>query len=126
MRRERRMRAYRHWVTFWPVALGILMGAYAPLLRDLAASYSPWAATVLFPLSTVMQQHGFNFSSITVQTLSQVLLFAQFPLDGLLACMILKHRPTMMGVCGQVAGLHTLAVLYVALVSGSFNQFLPN
>jgi hypothetical protein len=126
MRRERQARSLRYWATFWPVALGVLLGAYGPLLHDIAASYAPWAATLLFPFSAVAEQRGLNFSWTMAQTLSQLMLYAQFPLDGLLARMILKHRPTVMSVCGQVACLHTLAVLYIALVAGSFSQFLPN
>jgi hypothetical protein len=126
MRRERQARSFRYWATYWPVAVGVLLSAYAPLLRDLAAGYASWDATLLFPLSAVAGQQGLNLTSGTAQSLAQFFLFAQFPLDGLLARMILKHRPTMMSVCGHVAGLHTLAVLYIALVSGSFNQFLPN
>lgn len=126
MRRERRARSTRYWITFWPVAVGVLLGFYAPLLRDLATGNAPWAATLLFPLSAVAGERGLNLTSGTAQALAHFLLFAQFPLDGLLARGILKHRPTVMSVCGQVAGLHGLVVVYVLLVSGSFNQFLPN
>jgi hypothetical protein len=125
-RREQQARFYRYVITFWPVALGVLLSAYAPLLHDLAASYGTWAATILFPFSAVAEQHGLNISWATAQTLSQVMLYAQFALDGLMARMVLKHRTTLKGVCGQVAGFHALAVLYIALVSGSFNQFLMN
>lgn len=126
MRRVRQARALGHWLTFWPVALGVLLGFYAPGLRDLATGYAPWAATLLFPLSAVAQQREIHLSLGTALTLSQIMLFAQFPLDGVLARMILKHRPTAMSVCGHVAGLHTLAVLYIAFVTGSLSQVFPN
>lgn len=126
MRREWRLRSLRYWATFWPVAVGVLLAAYAPVLRDLAAGYASWAATLLFPLSALAGQHATNLTSGNGQALAQFLLFAQFPLDGLLARSFLKHRPTLMGVCGQVACLHTLGVLYIAFVTGAFNQFLPN
>jgi hypothetical protein len=126
MRRERQARSYRYWATFWPVALGALLGAYAPLLRDLIAGHAPWAATLLFPLSVVAQQREIHLSLTMAQAISQVMLYAQFPLDGLLARKILKHRPNVMSVCGQVACLHTLAVLYIALVTGSLSQIFPN
>jgi hypothetical protein len=126
MRRERQARRFRHWASFWPVAMGVLLGFYAPLLHDLAAGYAPWAATLLFPLSAMAEQREIHFSWAMSQSLSQAMLFAQFPLDGLLARIVLKHRPTMLSVCGQVASLHALAVLYLGLVSGSLNQFLAN
>jgi len=40
--------------------------------------------------------------------------------------MILKHRPTVLSVCGQVTCLHALAVLYLGLVTGSLTQILAN
>jgi hypothetical protein len=126
MHREWRARELRYWASCWPVALGVVLSFYAPLLRDLAAGYASWAETLLFPLSAVAGLHGLNLTSGTAQALAQFLLFAQFPLDGLLAHKILKHRPTVMSVCGHVACLHSLAVLYIALVSGSFNQYLPS
>ncbi len=55
-RMEQRERLYRYCASFWPVALGVVLGAYAPVLHDLAAGYAPWAATLLFPLSVVVQQ----------------------------------------------------------------------
>src|SRR5208283_2807926 len=56
LRRERRARSFRYWASFWPVAVGVLLGAYAPALHDLAAGYAPWVATLLFPLSAVVAQ----------------------------------------------------------------------
>lgn len=126
MRREWQLRSLRYWVTFWPVAVGLLMAAYAPALRELAAGYASWAVTLLFPLTVLAGQHVTGLTSGTAQALAQFLLFAQFPLDGLLARRFLQHTPTVTSVCGQVACYHTLVVLYIGLVTGSFNQFLPN
>lgn len=126
IRRERRARSYRYWASFWPVALGVVLGAYAPMLRDLAASHAPWATALLFPLSVVAQQREIHLSWAMAQALSPVMIYAQLPLDGLLASMILKHRPTVLSVCGQVTCLHALAVLYLGLVTGSLTQILAN
>jgi hypothetical protein len=126
MRRERQARSFRYWASFWPVALGVLLGAYAPVLHDLAAGYAPWAATLLFPLSVVAQQREIHLSLSMAQALSPVLLYAQLPLDGLLARIVLKHRPSVLGVCGQVTCLHVLAVLYLGLVTGSLRQVFPS
>lgn len=126
MRRERQARSYRYWATFWPVALGVLLGIYAPALRDLAAGYAPWAATLLFPLSAVAAQREMHLGLYMAQGLSQVMLYAQLPFDGLLACAFLRQRPTVLSVCGHVTCLHALAVLYLGLVTGSVGQVLGN
>ena len=126
IRREQRERLFRYCASFWPVALGVVLGAYAPVLHDLAAGYAPWAATLLFPLSIVMQQREIHLSLGTAQALSAVMLYVQLPLDGLLARMVLKHRPAVWSVCGQVTCLHALAVLYIGLITGSVSQIMAN
>jgi hypothetical protein len=124
LRFERQMRSLLSLASLWPVALGVLLGIYAPLLRDLAANSAPWALTLLFPFSTLVGERGLHLSWDTVQALSQFLLYAQFPLEGLLVRIVLKHRVGLFKVFGQVTCLHVFAVLYLGLVSGSISQIL--
>lgn len=126
MRRERRERAFLYWASFWPIALGVLLGVCAPALHHLAADYAPWAATLLFPLSAVAAQREIHLSLGMTQALVPLMLYAQLPLDGLLARMVLKHRATFLGMCGQVTCFHALAVLYLGLVTGSLKQIFPS
>lgn len=126
IRRERQERLYRYCVSFWPVALGVVLGAYAPLLHDLAAGYAPWAATLLFPLSILVQQREIHLSLGMAQALSPLMLYAQLPLDGWLARRLLRPRPAVWSVCGQVTCFHVLAVLYIGLVTGSVSQIMAN
>ncbi|MGO9517067.1 MAG: hypothetical protein ACLPND_08495 [Candidatus Korobacteraceae bacterium] len=124
LRYERQVRSLKSLASLWPVALGVLLGFYAPLLRDLAASSSPWALTLLFPFSAMVGERGLGLSRDTAQALAQFLLCAQFPLEGLLVRIILKHRLGVFNVFGQVTCLHVVAVVYLALVSGAFRQIL--
>ena len=126
IRRERRKRLYRYCASFWPVALGVVLSAYAPVLHDLAAGYAPWAATLLFPLSVVVQQREVHLSLGMAQALSAVMLYVQLPLDGWLARRLLRPRPAVWSVCGQVTCFHALAVLYIGLVTGSLTQIMAN
>jgi len=118
---ERRKRFLRHMAAFWPVPLGLLMSFYAPLLHDLATESAPWAAALLFSLSALTGQDA---SHGTGQAISQALVYAQFPLDGLLAYMLLKRRFSLLSVFGQVTCLHVLAMLCLGLASGSLSRFL--
>ncbi len=124
IRFERQVRSLKSLGTLWPVALGVLLGFYAPLLRDLATNSAPWAATVLFPFSALVGERGLHLSWDTAQGLGQFLLYAQFPLEGLLVRIILKHRLDLFRVFGQVTCMHVFAVVYLALVSGSFSRIL--
>ena len=126
MRTEQRARFWRNLATLSPVALGLAMGLYAPLLGDLAAGYAPWAATLLFPLSALAAQHEIHLSLGAAHSLSQAMLYAQFPLDGLLAAMLLRQRSTLWSVCGQVIFLHALALLCMGPATGPLGRFLAN
>ena len=123
-RAERQTRSLHRLASLWPVALGVLLGVYAPLLRDLAANSAPWAVTILFPFSVVVGERGLNLSRDTAQALGQFLLFAQFPLEGLLVRIMLKRRVDVVHVFSQVTFMHVFAVLYLVLVSGSLSQIL--
>jgi len=121
---ERQVRSLKSLASLWPVALGVLLGFYAPLLRDFAAISAPWALTLLFPFSALVGERGLGLSWDTSHALAQFLLYAQFPLEGLLVRIVLKHRLNLFRVFGQVTCLHVFAVVYLALVSGSLNQIL--
>lgn len=124
LRAERQRRTLLSLASLWPVAVGMLLGFYAPLLRDLAANSAPWAVTLLFPFSVVMGERGLNLSRDMAQGLAQFLLFAQFPLEGLLVRMMLKRRADVIHVFSQVTFMHVFAVLYLVLVSGSLSSIL--
>ncbi len=124
LRFERQMRSMRSMASLWPVALGVLLGFYAPLLRDLIANSAPWALTLLFPFSTLAGERGLNLSRDTAQSLGQFLLYAQFPLEGLMVRLVLKHRLSAFRVFGQVTCLHVFTLLYLGLATGSLNQIL--
>ena len=124
LRFERQMRSLRSMASLWPVALGMLLGFYAPLLRDLIANSAPWALTLLFPFSALAGERGLNLSRDAAQSLSQFLLFAQFPLEGLMVRIVLNHRLSVFRVFSQVTCLHVFTLLYLGLATGSFNQIL--
>jgi hypothetical protein len=126
LRFERQMRSLRSLISLWPVFLGVVLGAYAPALRDLAANSAPWAVSLLFPFSALVGERGLHFSWGAAHALAQFLLYAQFPLEGLIARVVLKHRVGLFKVFGRVAFLHAFAVLYLLLASGSLSQFLMN
>ncbi len=126
LRNERQIRSMRSLASLWPVALGILLGVYAPTLRDLTTNSAPWALTLLFPFSALVGERGLHFNRDTAQALAQFLLYVQFPLEGLMARIVLKHRVSLFKVFGRVTFLHAFAVLYLVLASGSLSQFLTN
>ena len=52
-----------------------------------------------------------------------ITLYAQFPLDGLIAKIVLKRRITVSGVATQVFLYHFLAAVQILLITGTIRQF---
>lgn len=126
LRLEQQSRFWRRMASFWPVALGLVLGLCSPYLYGLVTESANWAATLLFPLTAVTDQRDLHMSRSLAQALSQILLYAQFPIDGLLARMLLKRRVGVLEVCEQVTFFHVFIALYLGLASGYLGQMLPN
>jgi len=124
IRKEQRARLLQDMFTYWPLALGAVLGIWGPELRVFAAECSPWAATLLFPFSALAERSDLRLPWAVAQSLFTILPYAQFPLDGLLVRLILKRRPTAWNAFGLITCMHVLMALYIAFVSGSFSELL--
>jgi hypothetical protein len=122
VRAKRRARSLRQWLTFWPVAVGLLLGACAPELRTLVAGYAHWALTAIFPFVALAGRPEIPLSGNVARALPLFVLYVQFPLEGLFVRMILKRRVTVHNVCRYVSCLHILALAQLWLVSGALSQ----
>lgn len=122
---ERRAASYRNLMNLWPVAVGLGLSFYAPTLYEMAAGYTPWAAKLLFSFSALVGQHEVRLGR-ALPSLSQVMLYAQFPLDGLLASGRLRKGSHVLIVCGQVILFHGVILLCIALGNGAFSGILRN
>lgn len=126
LHRERRAQFYRNLSNLWPIALGIAMSCCATSLRDAVAGYAPILAKFLFPLSVLAAFHDTHLGPDAMPTLSQVMLYAQFFVDGLVACILLRQRSHWLTVCAQIALFHGLFLLSIGWVAGSFRAVTMN
>jgi len=124
IRTERRWERIAKLATCWPVALGLILAAFAPAMQAYLATGFPGLLATVFPLNAL-----FSFTDLRIpgglgQSLPLILLYAQFPLDGLFARMFLSQRVTLTGVCAQVSFYHFLGSVYIFLVSGAYYPLL--
>ncbi|MGH9561764.1 MAG: hypothetical protein ACRD3S_09945 [Terracidiphilus sp.] len=124
--KERRAEFYHNLLALWPVVLGLGLSCCATMLRDAAAGYAPLLAKFLFPLAALAAFHDVRFGPNAMPTLSQVMLYGQFALDGLLALMLLRQRSAFLTVCVQVVLFHVLFLLSIGCVAGSFSALTMN
>ena len=111
-------------VEYWPVAAGIFLSFFAPQLRDLVAPLHPWGMWLVFPFVVIAQRPEVYMGDEMAVILPMVMLYVQFPLEGLLAKIALKGNVTIPGVAGQVTFYHLLGIIELWLVNGLLGQIL--
>jgi len=126
LRAERFARELRLWLSLWPVAAGLLLGAFAPGLHASIAVHAPWAVTGVFPFLILAGRPEVQMLGRFGRAAPVFMLYAQFPLEGLFAWIILKRRTTLVGVGGQVSLLHFLGAVHLWLLGGGLIRVLAN
>lgn len=134
---EEEQRAFRAWLRlqriqlglrrvldFWPLALGIALGVVSPHLRALLVRRHPWMLWVVFPLVLLAGRPELHVGAHLSGTLSLLILYAQFPLEGLIVQWALRRDVTVPGVAGRVFYLHYLCLLQLLMVSGALSRAL--
>ncbi len=120
--RGQRRRLRLGWVArLWPIGVGLLLGLFAPELRAFLMRAHPWGMWLVFPFTLLAHRPEVAINERVARTLPQVILYAQFPLEGLVARMVLKRHVSIPGVTGQIFYFHFLAVVQLAMVSGILN-----
>ncbi len=114
---ERRQRAHERITKLWPLWLGLLLGTLGPAIRLGLKSFGAWCVVLVYPFVVLAGRPELQAGPIT-HALPTVMLYAQFPIEGLLACIILKHHVRPWGVAGQVFLFHFLGLLELVMLSG--------
>lgn len=120
---ERRWRRFLLLLSFWPVAAGILLACVAPQLRDQLALFHPWGMRLVFPLVVVAGRPEASMGDTMARILPQVLLYAQFPLEGLLVRIVLRSHVTLSAVTGRLCFYHFLGATHLLLLTGVLAQY---
>jgi len=121
-REERRERRYDWLVSYWPVGVGLAISALAPLIWDLAHRVGSWTNALVFPFVVLAERPEIQVGPIT-HLLPAIMLYAQFPLEGYLARLILRRRVHPLGVAGQVLLFHFLGIVELWLLSDGARAF---
>jgi hypothetical protein len=117
--RVQRRRRWLGWLLrLWPIALGTILGLLAPLLRGFLMESHPWGMWVIFPFALLARRPELQFNEQIGRILPPLILYMQFPLEGLAARMVLRRHVTVPGVTGQILYFHFLGALQLVLVSG--------
>lgn len=121
-REENRKRLAAEVKRLWPVAVGLLLACFAAEIRDLLVPFQPWGTWIVFPYVALARQPELQFYGSFSGAVPTVMLYAQFPLEGLLARITLKKRVTLKSVALFVFFMHFLTAAELFMVNGAFRQ----
>jgi hypothetical protein len=117
-RNERFERRLKFFLSMWPVGFGICLAIVAPNLLEYVQSWGPWGATLFFPFVVLANRPELQAGPIT-HLLPSIMLYAQFPIEGLLARVILRRPVLPLSVTVQVLLFHFLGIVEVWMLSGA-------
>jgi hypothetical protein len=124
LRTQRQRQWLRGMVNLWPIAAGLVLGLMAPQLSALMARFEPWGMGLVFPFAVLAGRPELQTGNPLISNLPLLVLYAQFPLEGLVVRLLLGRRVTVPGVAGQVFYFHYLAGLQLLMIGGALTRAL--
>jgi len=129
---EEERRAFRAWVrlenmrkgllqllAYWPLALGLALGFLAPRLNTVLVRSHPLTVWAVFPFVLLA-----NRPELHAAALSPIVMYLQFPIEGLIVQWATRRHVTVPAVAGRVFYLHYLCVLQLFMISGAAGRAL--
>lgn len=108
--RKKKKAAASGWLTWWPLLLGILVTPLTVRAAGVMALAGPDALRMLYPWVQLVQSHIFTVE--IAGTLSQAMMYLQFPLYGLLMALVLRTKGLLPAViAGTVAHFGAVAIV---------------
>jgi len=108
-KRKSRKKQTSGWIAWWPFALGIAVTPIAVKAATLMALTGPDGLRLLYPWMLIPKLHLLGLSDSLGDTLSQAMMYLQFPLYGLFAMLIHRWKGAGAALL-QLTLLHLLAV----------------
>lgn len=116
-RRKRKGRKTRGFLAvWWPFLLAIAVTPFAIHAASIMALEGPSALMTLYPWVLLLKSPALGLGNGFGENLSQVLMYIQFPLYGLLMAFILRSKPIWIALTA-VATTHFAAILVVYLTT---------
>lgn len=103
----------------WPLAGGLILALVAPYLYDDLQLAPHWVMWVVFPFVVLTRRHDFGLSDQLTNTLPQIILLAQFPIDGILAYLSLRRRAPVSIALTPALGIHATGWFILTMLSMS-------
>lgn len=109
-RKKKKKSASAGWLTWWPFLVGIAITPFTVRIAGVMALAGPNALRALYPYVQLAQSHALGCSADIASSLSQAMMYLQFPLYGLLMSLVLRSK-------GFLHALITTAIVHFGAVA---------
>ena len=108
-KRKSRKKQTSGWLAWWPIILGIAVTPFAVKAATLMALTGPDGLRLLYPWMLIPKLHFLGLSDSLGNGISQVTMYLQFPIYGLVAMLIHRAKGAVQAILA-LALIHLLAV----------------
>jgi hypothetical protein len=108
---------HRYSKAIWPFVFGLALGILAPELFEILSGLNQWAMWLAFPFVVLVARPEFRLDPDLVRTLSQDILFVQFPLEGLFVMLNLRLKGRLSYAVAPVIFLHLVGAFVLFLLT---------
>jgi hypothetical protein len=106
-------------VSFWPVAVCLFLTGFAPEWQAMANQVGVWAMRFTFPYALLATHREIGIDAQMATVLPQMALYAQLPLDGVLATIMLARNKSLKATVGQLLLVHAVCAFVLWLITFS-------
>jgi hypothetical protein len=117
-KRKPRKKPTPGWIAWWPLLVGIAVTPFAVKAATLMALTGPDGLRFLYPWMLIPKLHFLSLPDSLGDSISQAMMYLQFPLYGLFGMMIHRWKGAGAAIL-QLTLLHLLAVGLVFVASHS-------
>ena len=113
-----RKKKSRSWWQWWPVLAGIVIAPFSVRGVDILTLSGRWPAWLLMPWTFLLQGHTFHMPEVWADHVVEGVMYAQFPVYGLLLVLLLRRFRTGTAI-GVILAIHLLGFAAQAAVATS-------
>jgi hypothetical protein len=116
--RKRNIRKAGFLAVWWPLLLGVAVTPFAIHAACIMALAGPRALMTLYPWVLLLKIPAIGLGTLLGENLSQLLMYIQFPLYGVLMALILRYK-SLWTALGITAAIHFGAVVAAFLLTNA-------
>ena len=114
--RKKKKKGASPLLVWWPLILGIVVTPFTVHAASIMAIAGPGALMMLYPYVLLLKEPALGLSSELGNDLSQLMMYLQFPLYGLVMAFSLRSKSLWTAIATAVA-MHFAAVLILFLIT---------